>query len=168
MSKAMEIKQLLQQLVDKPAGLLCFVAEVLEVEGDACKVKVLSSDLELTDVNLMAKQAGAGLYAKPSAGSLVLVTMINNQAYISLMSEVDVLQLHGDQHGGLIKVQELKTQLDKNTAILDALIKGITKTEAIEPGNNTASVFQAILAGLVAGLPLGDFSKLENEKVKHG
>ena len=76
-------------------------------------------------------------------------------------------QINGSDYGGLIKIEELKKQLQKNTAILNGLL-GVLKVPAAEPGNGSPSVFQAALLGAIGTMQTGDFSNIENNKVVHG
>lgn len=77
------------------------------------------------------------------------------------------VELNGRGFGGLVKVDELKTQLDKNSAILQALLTTLA-TPVLEPGNGAPSVFQAALLVATTGKFPGDFSAIESNKVFHG
>lgn len=81
----------------------------------------------------------------------------------------DKLSLNGDGAGGLIKIKELKTEWDKNKAILDGLIQVLAGPPIVEPGNGSPSALQASLKGAVAGKQTGVFKpSFENKKVMHG
>lgn len=77
------------------------------------------------------------------------------------------IKLNGDQFGALIKVQELKTELAKVNAILNA-IKTICTTPIPEPGNGSPSAFQAVLNAALSSLQTPTYTTIENQKVKHG
>lgn len=77
------------------------------------------------------------------------------------------VELFGKNYGGLIKIEELKTQLQKNNEILTALLSAV-EVPVNEPGNGAPSVFQTALKAALTGKAVGDFSGIENEKVKHG
>lgn len=79
------------------------------------------------------------------------------------------LLLNGDSEGGLIKINELKTEWKKNKAILDGLLQIIGGSPINEPGNGAPSVLQTTLKGALAGKQTGEFkSSFENKKVMHG
>lgn len=78
------------------------------------------------------------------------------------------LELNGKDLGGLVKTQELKTQLDKNSSILQALLGVITSVSIPEPGSGSSSALQAALAAAVVGKIPGNFSSIESDKVFHG
>lgn len=77
-------------------------------------------------------------------------------------------ELNGSSFGGIVKAQQLSTELAKNNAILTALLAVISGVPIPEPGNGAPSSLQAALAIAAAGKAVGDFSQLENSKVKHG
>lgn len=77
------------------------------------------------------------------------------------------VELNGIDFGGLIKIQELKKELEKTNTFLKAFVN-VLKVPVTEPGNGSPSAFQSTLNGVLSSLPLADFSKIENEKVKHG
>lgn len=79
----------------------------------------------------------------------------------------DVFSFNGGSLGGLTKTQELKTQLDKTTQLLQQLITVLSGAPIPEPGNGAPSALQTSLAAAIAGLSLGDFSNIENEKITH-
>ena len=64
-------------------------------------------------------------------------------------------------------IEELKMQLQKNTAILNGIL-GTLKTPIPEAGNGAPGAFQAALITAIGTMQAGDFSNIENKKVKHG
>lgn len=77
------------------------------------------------------------------------------------------VELNGKDFGGLVKIEELKTQLEKNRQILQIFLQ-VLQTPIPEPGNGAPSAFQAALAAALGGRSPGDFSNIENNKVNHG
>ena len=77
------------------------------------------------------------------------------------------LELNGTDFGGLVKWQELQSQLDKVTQILQALQQSL-QTPVNEAGNGAPSVFQAALLAALGSLQLPDYSQVENDVVLHG
>ena len=80
--------------------------------------------------------------------------------------KADAIKINGDSFGGLIKIEELKKELQKNNIILDIILKICTPIN--EAGNGAPSSFQASLMSALAGKQVGDFNNMENDKVKHG
>ena len=78
------------------------------------------------------------------------------------------VELYGKNYGGVIKVEELKTQLEKNNQILSALLNVIKGASIPEPGNGSPSALQAVLAAALASSQVGDFSQIASDKVFHG
>ena len=77
------------------------------------------------------------------------------------------VELNGTEHGGLIKIAELKKELEKTNAFLKAFVQ-VLQVPVTEAGNGAPSVFQAALNGALSSLQLADFSQIENTKVQHG
>ena len=78
------------------------------------------------------------------------------------------VELYGKNYGGLIKVEELKTQLAKNNQILQILLTIIRGAPVPEPGLGSPSALQAALAIALSTTAVGDFSQIESDKVFHG
>ncbi len=77
-----------------------------------------------------------------------------------------VVFLHFVQ-GGLLKWEELQSQLDRVTQILQTLQQSL-QTPVNEPGNGSPSAFQAALLTALGTLQLPDYSQVESDKVLHG
>ena len=77
------------------------------------------------------------------------------------------VELNGTEFGGLIKVNELKKELDKMTSRIDGIINAI-KTAPVAAQDGGAS-FKAGMIGILESLvDKENFSQIENDKVKHG
>ncbi len=77
------------------------------------------------------------------------------------------VELNGSGFGGLVKVEELRTQLEKNSSILQSILTTLA-TPIPEPGNGSPSAFQAALNTALIGKTPGDFTAIESGKVFHG
>jgi phage gp45-like len=78
------------------------------------------------------------------------------------------LELNGTDKGGLVKVQELQRQLNKNNQLLQTLLAVVRGTPISEAGNGSPSALQAALATALGSAEVGDFSNLASHKVFHG
>lgn len=78
------------------------------------------------------------------------------------------VELDGKSAGGVVLAKELKAQLDKTNAVLQALVAVLAGAPIVEAGNGAISALQVALKTAVAGKTLGDFSAIESEKVLHG
>ena len=77
------------------------------------------------------------------------------------------VELNGTEHGGLIKIAELKKELEKTNAFLKAFVQ-VLQVPVTEAGNGAPSAFQTALKTALSALQLADFSQIENTKVQHG
>lgn len=121
-----------------------------------------------------AKSGERILFARDENGKIVAKIKMLNSGNIEIEADGDCkvkakgnIEINGSDFGGLIKIEELKTQLQKNTAILQGLV-GTLKTPITEPGNGSPSAFQATLITAIGALQAGNFSNIENKKVVHG
>ena len=121
-----------------------------------------------------AKSGERILFARDENGKIVAKIKMLNSGNIEIEADGDCriktkgnTEINGNDYGGLIKIEELKTQLQKNTAILQGLL-GTLKTPITEPGNGSPSAFQATLITAIGALQAGNFSNIENKKVVHG
>ena len=72
---------------------------------------------------------------------------------------------NGGTHG-MVKADVLKIQSEKDKAILDDLLNIINGTPIPEPGSGSPSAFQAALKAVLTGKSSGDWTTLENDKIK--
>lgn len=121
-----------------------------------------------------AKSGERFLFARDENGKIVAIIKMLNSGNIEIETDGDCkiktkgnVEINGSDYGGLIKIEELKMQLQKNTAILNGLL-GVLKVPAAEPGNGSPSAFQAALLSAIGTMQTGDFSNIENKKVVHG
>jgi phage gp45-like len=78
------------------------------------------------------------------------------------------LEVNGTDNGGVVKVQELQNQLEKNNQILCTLLSVFKGTPISEAGDGSPSALQAALATALASAKVGDFSNIASAEVFHG
>ena len=121
-----------------------------------------------------AKSGEKILFARDKNGKIVATIKMLNSGNIEIETNGDCkiktkgkTEINGSDYGGLIKIEELKMQLQKNAAILQGLL-GTLKAPIPEEGNGAPGAFQAALIGAIGTMQTGDFSNIENKKVVHG
>lgn len=190
--KQEQIATLIQRIAAKANGVHAFVGKIVAVNTSkyTCDVKPIDDGAVFYDVKLkpVADSDDHGLIAVPETDSYVIVEPMMGKdvdLYVSQFTRVKTyliknsngvkimfnsngeLHLNGDQYSGLVKADELKTQIDKNTQILTA-IKNACSATAFEAGNGAPSSFQAVMNALIASLQVADLSGIKNNTVKHG
>lgn len=178
----MTTKEAIERMIADKVPVQVITGKVKSVDESKmiCDVDVTTGP-DMIEVRMRAVIDGTvkGILVVPKIGSYVLVGLINNKkqsAFVCGYSEVDKvrvlcdqIELAGDQFGGLIKIETLKTELNKNNQLLQAILGVINSPTPIpEPGNGSPSALQTALKGAVTGKLVGDFSQIENTKVKHG
>ena len=175
------IKEVIDRILNERLVVQTEVAKIVSIDDTAmtCEVSIVGKP-SLTDVRLKSviDSVDKGILIKPKVGSYVLVSLINNKkgnAYVSGFTEVDSIrlitdsiELAGDSFGGLIKIESLKSELNKNNQILQSILAVINGSPIPEAGNGATSLLQTTLKGVLVGKQIGDFSNIENNKVKHG
>ena len=152
--------------------------KVISIDTDkrTCEVEPFNDDANLIDVKLQSSESGGtGVLFIPEEGSDVTVHFLDtDEAYVTKTSKVSKVEiitengdilLNGEDFGGLIKIEELKTQINKNTQILNQ-IQTVFKSWVVSPSDGGAALKAMVTAFI--NLPRADLSDIENETVKHG
>ncbi len=166
----------------------------VDKESDVCEVKPLRGGANYLDVKLKSviKKTDTRSITYPKVGSIVHFALIENNTadtYVTQISEFDSMmieakdvsveinssgelkvqakkiELNGGGLGGLIKVQELTSQLNKNTAAIKAF-QNMLKVWTPVSGDGGA-VLKGLSAAVIS-LPTADLNSIENKKIKHG
>jgi hypothetical protein len=177
----MTIKEALERLLAEKLPVQVVVGKVISVDKSSMTCDIdLQTAPNMIGVRLRSVIDGKeqGILVVPKIGSNVLVGLIDNRkqsAFVIGFGEVenvrvlcDDIELAGNSFGGLVKVEELKSQLNKTNQLLQSILGIFNGAPIPEPGNGSPSALQAALKGAVTGKVLGDFNNLENKKVKHG
>lgn len=155
---------------------LCTVTKIDETERTCEVVPIDDDDDKIFKVKFQSViNSKLGIFIKPKLNTVVIVTFINNNAgFISLVGEIDEILVNCEsivindgKNGGLINIKSLITQVDKNSAILDAMKIAIEGPPVPEPGNGAPSALQTVLSGATAGKDTADLSDIEDKKVTH-
>ncbi|MGF7108265.1 hypothetical protein [Treponema pedis] len=77
------------------------------------------------------------------------------------------ISLNGDSFSGLVKADELKTELDKMTVRIDGIINAL-KTAAVTPQDGGAAFKTNIVSALTTLVNKENFSNIKNTNVVHG
>jgi hypothetical protein len=158
--------------------------ESVDMQDKSCQVQPLDQTKGVIRVELMA-ETGDGILIEPAKDSTIVFIYSRLIAPVAVQfSKIDSvfilakgsrfkiydqgIELMGAKYGGLTKTLELKEQLNKTTTLLQHLISIITGPPINEPGSGSPSALQAALSAAIASDALGDFSDIENPKVKHG
>lgn len=116
MSGTRDIKRALSKICERNEelyGIPCKVDSV-DVTAKTCYcIPIETGKADLMDVRLMVDTTKNGFLIIPKVGSIVFVSMINNEAgYVSYFSEVEEIDLNGTNYGGIPIVQNLVNKLN--------------------------------------------------------
>ena len=185
-----KLRSALERMMKSVHPMQAFAGKVIAVNVDnyTCDVEPADGGSVFRSVRLKASidNDDNGIVTIPEVDSYVLVSTIGNNknyAYVSIFSKVKSylikcsngvkieikdngeVHLNGDGLGGLVKVAELKTQLDKNTQLLEA-IQNVFNSWTPVPNDGGAALKAASTS--FTTMPTANLSNIENEKVKHG
>ena len=172
MSKT-EVASALTEFVEtKSKGNDSLVCKVISVDlpTNTCYCEPINGDSEIQNVKLTTNTTGAGVgfLLIPKINSLVVVTFLDNSsAYVSMVAEVDEVNVNGKTLGGLVKVIDLTTKLNNLENKVNALITGISTWTPV-PNDGGAALKVALTTWLSSSLTLTVRANIENILIKQG
>ena len=188
MSKGNAINEFKEHLekMSKGGSLFQLIwAEVKDVDWDNKTMTATSISDGLDYFNVLLGIGSCFRY--PKVGSKVILALLQGNKTKTILLVVEEMEqclitdstgfewhlksgdltINGDQFGGIVKAPELKKQVDKNSAILDAMLQ-VFKTPITEPGMGAPSALNTALNSATSGKLTADLSYIENEHIKHG
>lgn len=173
------MREVIQHIVKGMIKSTNVVGKVISVDSSnyTITVQLNESDLKVDGVRLRSvieTSLSSGIFIEPKVGSFILVGIVDNntsQMFVAAYSEItsikfitDQIHLAGDTNGGLIKINDLKTQWDANVnAIKTACIAGFSALAGLD-GSASLNAFN----GASGAIKVLNKTTLENSKVKHG
>ena len=123
---------------------------------------------DLQQVKIIADSTKDGFLIMPKINSIVVVSLINDNAgYISMFSEVDEIHLAGVNYGGLAKTADVKTKLNNIENKLNALITAISAWTPA-PNDGGAALKVSLATWLASNLTLTTQADISSTEVFHG
>lgn len=168
----MSIRELIQELakgeMQELYSTVCTVTAVDSTER-TCDVMPVNGDAKILGVRLQAGLNGTvGFVMLPAVDSQVVVTWLNKTTgYVALMSEVEEVELHGGQFGGILKVNE-SVQRWNNIEYDINQLKQIFASWVTVPQDGGAALKTLAATWASTQLQATNNSDVENDKVKHG
>ena len=144
-------------------SVACIVSNI-DPTAMTCDCAPINGDAHFLEVRLNADYK-KGFTLIPKNESVVIISQLSDAtAYVSMVSDVDQIYLAGDANGGLVKVDDLKTQYDAMISAFKAAIgAGFGALNALDGGVSLTAFNTA--AASVMNL---NKTTLENTKVLHG
>lgn len=182
MTKIAEFNQLLGQRIKEMLPVQTFWAVCKAVDWDAKTMTAIgqTDELEYEEVSL----GNGSIYKRPAIDSICLLGITENNGAIAFLIDAEKIEetiidvdgfiikidvngmtINGDSLGGIVKADELKLQVDKNTAILEQI------QQVFQTWTPVANDGGAVLKGLSIAftqLQRADLSAIKNNKIKHG
>lgn len=172
MSKT-EVASALTEFVEtKSKGNDSLVCKVISVDlpTNTCYCEPINGDSEIQNVKLTTNTTGAGVgfLLIPKINSLVIITFLDNSsAYVSMVAEVDEVNINGKTLGGLVKVIDLTTKLNNLENKVNALITAISGWTPV-PNDGGAALKVALATWYGTSLTPTVRADIENTLIKQG
>ena len=161
------LQKAVRDQVGEQYSKICTV-DSYDQETGTIDVSPLDESAPILGVRIVAGESGSPFLLVPVVGSFVAVSfMSETSAVVSMFSEVETVSIRGDEFGGLVKIEELKKQLEVMTSRIDTLYKAI---EDGKPAPNDGGVaYQSTMKVILSTQQETEsFDEIENELVKHG
>ena len=132
-----------------------------------CDVEPVNGDGDFFDVRLQAGSAEQSILAIPKEGSFVIINYLDkDEAFVTLVDEVDEIRLRGNSEGGLVKVNDMVTRMNNIENDFNSFIT--TYNTHVHPGVTAggASTLPTTSSGSTTSITVnGD---IESTTVKQG
>lgn len=148
---------------DEIYSIVCTV-DSIDLTDKTCYCIPLNKSGDLQGVRLMSDNK-TGFLIIPRVNSIVLVTMLNETTgYVAMFSEVDEIQLNGDNYGGIPiiqnlvnKLNNLETAFNTHVTIFNAHVHPETTVNTLVPSVPDTQILTPTIV-----------TDLENQTVLHG
>jgi len=183
MTKISEFNRLLGQRIKEmiPVQTFWVVCKSVDWENKTMTAIGQTDDLEYEEVSL----GNGSIFRKPVVDTICLLGITENNGAIVFLIDADEVEeylivektgfkvclnasgltLNGENLGGIVKADELKAQVDKNTKILERIQQAFQNWTPVAQDGGAALKGQA---GLFVNLERADLSNIKNDTIKHG
>ena len=166
MSSTREIIESIRRISERTNNN-AILAKVVNVDGNFVDCEQLDGGANLLGVKLLA-QDQTGFLIVPKLDSTVMVSFENEATgYVSMFSEVEEIQLNGENYEGLVRVADLTNKLNNLESDLNDLKQAFASWVVVPTDGGAA--LKAITSTWY-GAPLSPTmqGEIENTTVKHG
>lgn len=167
MGEIRDIKNALRKLTESGEETYCIPCTVssVDISAKTCYCVPLDGRADLMDVRLMTDTSKVGFLIIPKVDSYVIVSMINNEGgYVAMFSDVQEIQLNGDNYDGIPivgnlvqKLNNLENAFNKFVVLYNAHTHVETSTNTLVPSTLNKNVLTNTTTAM-----------LRNATVKHG
>ena len=147
-------------------SVICKVKEYNDTDK-TCYCEPIGDYADLQQIRIIADSTKDGFLIVPKIGSIVVVSLINDEAgYISMFSEVEEIHLAGVKYGGLAKTEDLKNKLNNIENKLNFIITAFNGWTPVASDGGAA--LKALMATLGGNLTLTTQASISSTTVYHG
>jgi hypothetical protein len=148
-------------------GVVCNVSDI-DLATFTCTCTPIDGSAEFYEVLLNA-DADKGFTLIPTNGSLVIIQQTSQaNAYVTMVSKVDQVYLAGDANGGLVKVNDLVSKLNRIENDINVLKLVFSTWLPVASDGGAALKLAAATWFAQQLIPITTANDLQNNTVKHG
>ena len=156
-----EALEAFQTLAGGTTDIECTIKSVNKSNLTCVCEPVDTTNIAFNDVRLVAKK-GADTFLIPSIGSNVIIRKLSNSvAYVALFSDIESIQLNGDNYGGVPISDEI---INAILTIKDAIVNGVPAAGSSDGG----TAYKASMTSLLSGINEQTLQSIKNKDVTHG
>lgn len=185
-----EVAKMFERFVNQRAAqtfILQGKVTTVDKENATFDVEPLDGSAPYQDVQILpvADTSKLSIVMYPKKDSLVTIMKLNEtESFLLNCQEIDQLEmavaddfkllinengeciLNDGTNGGLIIINKLQQEINKNSQILQTILS-VLAVPVNEAGNGSPSVFQQALNLALQGLSTADLSNITNDKIQH-
>ena len=177
MEKQEQIRSILKSMARElgPKTSLLGTIKSVDEANQTCVIYDDDLEIDFEDVRLRpVLDEIVGLKPVPKLNTWALAIRIEDEdewmliaagEYDKWLLNCEQVVFNAGENGGLVKWNELKTQLDKTNEVVNALVSSITGWTPVP--NDGGAALKLYATGQLAAKVVGNYNGLEDEKVKH-
>jgi len=177
MTKEQQIRELLKNMAKEVGPECTLLAQVKSVDEAEQTCVLYDDDLEIdfTDVRLRPVLDGnTSLTLVPKVNTWALAVRIEGEddwmiiaagEFEKYLMVCDNVVFNGGEKGGLVNWPEVKAELDKTNALVNALKQSLTNWTPVP--NDGGAALKIYATAQIGVLTTGDFNGKEDTRVKH-
>lgn len=168
MGDTQNIGDLIRKLAEGEEEIYSVICTVKEVKGELVDLTPIDGDADILGVKLIAGTSKTPFLITPTKDSVVVATFLSKDtAFVSIYSEIESIQIRGDQFGGVVKVEELVKKINALENKVNDLLTALKAIVVPLAPSGTYPLAPSLLT-VTPITPTTKASDLENDKIKHG
>lgn len=131
------LRDAIKSINKQQSNIVVGVVKSVDINEMTCEVAI-SNDEDVITTSLVVGDANKGVIQIPKIGSNVVVLLVGNMSgFVTMVEQMDKVIINGGSFGGIVKIEELKKNLENIKSYIEAL------KEAVNGGINAVGAGSA-------------------------